>query len=293
MDTGGEQGTGPYLEGHLLVAMPTMADPRFAHTVIYMCAHSEDGAMGLVVNKLLESLSFSDLLEQLEIETETVDERIRVHFGGPVEAARGFVLHSTDYTHEATMQVDDEFALTATVDVLKAMATGNGPRLSMLALAMQAGRRASSTARFRRTAGSPCRPTRSWSSTRPRTASGSAPSAVSGSTPATSRASPAGLRARPSLTEARQAANAVRVRRRRSAEHCHFWSVESDPKRAWSTGHWVSTSNLTFQQWTSVIARKRLTGTPFNPAACGLDGARHLRHPGSRRRLWRRPHRAG
>ena len=134
MDTGGEQGTGPYLEGHLLVAMPAMADPRFAHTVIYMCAHSEDGAMGLVVNKLLESLSFSDLLEQLEIETETVDERIRVHFGGPVEAARGFVLHSTDYTHEATMQVDDDFALTATVDVLKAMAAGNGPRLSMLAL---------------------------------------------------------------------------------------------------------------------------------------------------------------
>ena len=134
MDAGSEQGTGPYLEGHLLVAMPTMADPRFAHTVIYMCAHSEDGAMGLVVNKLLESLSFSDLLEQLEIETETVDERIRVHFGGPVEAARGFVLHSTDYTHEATMQVDDDFALTATVDVLKAMAAGNGPRLSMLAL---------------------------------------------------------------------------------------------------------------------------------------------------------------
>ncbi len=134
MDTDGEQGTGPYLEGHLLVAMPTMADPRFAHTVIYMCAHSEEGAMGLVVNKLLESLSFSDLLEQLEIETETVDERICVHFGGPVEAARGFVLHSTDYTHEATMQVDDDFALTATVDVLKAMAAGNGPRLSMLAL---------------------------------------------------------------------------------------------------------------------------------------------------------------
>ena len=134
MDSGGEHGSGPYLEGQLLVAMPTMADPRFARSVIYMCAHSDDGAMGLVVNKLLESLSFSDLLEQLEIEAESVDERIRVHFGGPVEAARGFVLHSTDYTHEATMRVDDGFALTATIDVLKAMAEGRGPRLSMLAL---------------------------------------------------------------------------------------------------------------------------------------------------------------
>jgi len=134
MDSGGETGAGPYLEGQLLVAMPTMGDPRFARSVIYMCAHSDEGAMGLVVNKLLESLSFTDLLKQLDIEAESVDQRIRVHFGGPVESARGFVLHSTDYTHEATMQVDNEFALTATVDVLKAMAEGKGPRRSMLAL---------------------------------------------------------------------------------------------------------------------------------------------------------------
>ena len=134
MDSGGETGAGPYLEGQLLVAMPTMGDPRFARSVIYMCAHSDEGAMGLVVNKLLESLSFTDLLKQLDIEAESVDQRIRVHFGGPVESARGFVLHSTDYTHEATMRVDDEFALTATVDVLKAMAEGKGPRRSMLAL---------------------------------------------------------------------------------------------------------------------------------------------------------------
>ena len=130
----GERGAGPYLEGQLLVAMPTMADPRFARSVIYLCAHSDDGAMGLVVNKLLESLSFSDLLKQLEIEAESVDARIRVHFGGPVEAARGFVLHSTDYAHDATMRVDEGFALTATIDVLKAMAEGRGPRRSMLAL---------------------------------------------------------------------------------------------------------------------------------------------------------------
>lgn len=124
----------PFFEGQLLVAMPTMPDPRFERSVIYVCAHSEDGAMGIVVNKPLESLSFSELLEQLEIETTHVDERIRVHFGGPVEAARGFVLHSADYIHDATMIVDDEFALTATVDVLKALAEGDGPRDSLLAL---------------------------------------------------------------------------------------------------------------------------------------------------------------
>jgi putative transcriptional regulator len=123
-----------YFEGQLLVAMPTMPDPRFERSVIYMCAHSEEGAMGIVVNKPLESLSFSDLLEQLEIETESIDQSIRVHFGGPVEGARGFVLHSSDYVHDATMIVDDEFALTATVDVLKALAEGDGPRESLLAL---------------------------------------------------------------------------------------------------------------------------------------------------------------
>ncbi len=129
-----EGGGGPYLDGQLLVAMPTMMDPRFERTVIYLCAHSADGAMGLVVNKILDSLSFPDLLRQLGIETAEVDERIRVHFGGPVESGRGFVLHSADYDHEATMQVRDGFALTATLDVLKAMAEGRGPRHSLLAL---------------------------------------------------------------------------------------------------------------------------------------------------------------
>ncbi len=124
----------PYFEGQLLVAMPAMPDPRFERSVIYICAHSEDGAMGIVINKPIESLSFSELLEQLEIETAHVDERIRVHFGGPVEATRGFVLHSADYIHDATMIVDDEFALTATVDVLKALSEGDGPHDSLLAL---------------------------------------------------------------------------------------------------------------------------------------------------------------
>ncbi len=123
-----------YLDGHLLVAMPTMSDPRFARTVIYLCAHTADGAMGLVVNKLLDSLTFPDLLEQLGIQTSNTGDEIRVHFGGPVESARGFVLHSTDYMHDASMIVDGNIALTATVDVLKAMADGMGPRRHLLAL---------------------------------------------------------------------------------------------------------------------------------------------------------------
>jgi putative transcriptional regulator len=123
-----------YLSGQLLVAMPAMPDPRFAHSVVYLCAHTADGAMGLIVNKLIDSLSFPDLLRQLHIESADAVDQIRVHFGGPVEAARGFVLHSTDYVHDATMVVDDRFALTATIDVLKAIAKGSGPRRSLLAL---------------------------------------------------------------------------------------------------------------------------------------------------------------
>ena len=123
-----------YLTGHLLVAMPGMQDPRFVKTVIFMCAHSSDGAMGLVVNRVIDSLTFPDLLEQLNIDSEHVDERIRVHFGGPVESSRGFVLHSPDYVREATLVVDERVALTATVDILKAIAAGGGPERSLLAL---------------------------------------------------------------------------------------------------------------------------------------------------------------
>jgi len=124
----------PYLTGQLLVAMPGMLDPRFTKTVIYMCAHNADGAMGLVVNKLIESLSFPDLLAQLGIESVGIGDQIKIHFGGPVESSRGFVLHSPDYQRDATLVVDDQVALTATVDILKAIATGGGPRHSLLAL---------------------------------------------------------------------------------------------------------------------------------------------------------------
>ncbi len=127
-------GDDSYLTGHMLIAMPGMQDPRFDKSLIYMCAHSPEGAMGLVVNRALESLTFPDLLEQLEIDCVAGDERINVHFGGPVESGRGFVLHSADYVHEATLVVDGEVALTATLDILRAMAAGDGPRQSLLAL---------------------------------------------------------------------------------------------------------------------------------------------------------------
>ncbi len=123
-----------YLEGQLLIAMPTMADPRFTRTLIYMCAHNAEGAMGLVVNKILGSLTFPELLQQLGIETPGSGDEIRVHFGGPVESGRGFVLHSSDYVRDGTLIVDDNIALTATVDILQEIAGGAGPRHNLLAL---------------------------------------------------------------------------------------------------------------------------------------------------------------
>ena len=128
------QSDDPFLSGQLLIAMPGMQDERFAKTVIYMCAHTPEGAMGLVLNQALDSLTFPDLLEQLGIEEEIGTTDVRVHVGGPVEAGRGFVLHSADYSQEATLPVDDGIALTATVDILKAIARGRGPRKSLLAL---------------------------------------------------------------------------------------------------------------------------------------------------------------
>ena len=122
------------LSGQLLVAMPQMSDPRFARTVVYLCAHSADGAMGLVINRLIDSLSFGSLLAQLGVEAEGAPADMPVHFGGPVESSRGFVLHTSDYHQDSTLVIDDEIALTATVDVLRAIARGTGPRRRVLAL---------------------------------------------------------------------------------------------------------------------------------------------------------------
>ncbi len=123
-----------YLDGHMLVAMPQMSDPRFARSVIYLCAHSSDGAMGLVVNKLIDSITFPDLLHQLNIDEGFAGGQIRIHFGGPVESGRGFVLHSDDYVQDSTHVVNEGIALTATIDVLRAIANDERPRRSLLAL---------------------------------------------------------------------------------------------------------------------------------------------------------------
>jgi putative transcriptional regulator len=123
------------LTGQLLVAMPQMMDPRFARSVVYLCAHSEDeGAMGIVINKRLASLTMDELLTHLNLGPSAGGGAHPVHFGGPVEPGRGFVLHTADYREEATLVVGDEFAVTATLDILKAIGKGAGPRRSLLAL---------------------------------------------------------------------------------------------------------------------------------------------------------------
>lgn len=123
------------LSGRLLIAMPSMGDSRFAQSVIFMCSHSDQGAMGLIVNKPADDLSFKDLLKQLDIKTPADARSIRIHVGGPVEFGRGFVLHSAEYSQEeATMDVTPEFGMTATLDILEDIAEGNGPEQAILAM---------------------------------------------------------------------------------------------------------------------------------------------------------------
>ena len=126
--------TDGYLEGQLLIAMPSMRDERFQRTVIFMCAHSAQGAMGLVINRLAEQIDFKDLLEQLQIDVPVLRREIKVRTGGPVETGRGFVLHTADYSQNSTFQVSPEIGLTATADILKLIAGGKGPNHSLLAL---------------------------------------------------------------------------------------------------------------------------------------------------------------
>ena len=123
------------LTGTLLVAMPHMLDPRFARSVVYLCAHSEaDGTMGLVINKVLGGLTMGELFAQLDIAPGGPFTSRPVHFGGPVETGRGFVLHTADYRDEGTLLVADNLAVTATLDILRAIGKGKGPRQSLLAL---------------------------------------------------------------------------------------------------------------------------------------------------------------
>ena len=140
METGSKpQG---FLDGHFLMAMPSMADKRFARSVVYVCAHSGDGAMGIVINKLADDVSFRDLLVQLDIVQARNEpdlpggvDRVRVHRGGPVETGRGFVLHSGDFFLEnATLPIAEGVCLTATLEILRAVAEGRGPDEALLAL---------------------------------------------------------------------------------------------------------------------------------------------------------------
>jgi putative transcriptional regulator len=131
-----------YLDGQLLIAMPVMGDPRFERSVIYLCAHSAEGAMGIIVNRPAGSIDFPGLLVQLDIikKSEQIKlpenaETLKVLKGGPVETGRGFVLHSSDFfIQDATLRIDEEICLTATVDILKAIAKGSGPKHAILAL---------------------------------------------------------------------------------------------------------------------------------------------------------------
>jgi len=138
----GKSGKRGYLDGQMLIAMPSMLDERFARSLIYVCAHSSDGAMGIVVNHPAANISFSDLLVKLEvvpkserIQLPTRAEGVKVMRGGPVETERGFVLHSADFFIEnSTLPIAKDICLTATIDILKAIARGDGPASAILAL---------------------------------------------------------------------------------------------------------------------------------------------------------------
>ena len=136
------RGKPSYLNGQLLIAMPSMQDPRFARSVVYMCTHTKDGAMGLIINQRADNISFSELLVQARIVQEgkqgavpAAVQAMPVHVGGPVETGRGFVLHSAEFRgNDSTVTIDDKVSLTATIDILRAIAKGKGPARALLAL---------------------------------------------------------------------------------------------------------------------------------------------------------------
>lgn len=122
------------LTGKILIAMPFLSDPRFTHAVIYVCGHDAQGAMGLIVNKGLPAVTFEELLIQMNVDVSNIAPQVPVHYGGPVEIGRGFVLHSSDYASESTVLIENGFAMTATLDILRAIAQNEGPRDTLLAL---------------------------------------------------------------------------------------------------------------------------------------------------------------
>ena len=126
----------PFLSGKLIIAMPTMSDPRFKRSVVCICAHNEDGAIGIIINKIIESLSFSKIIKQLKLKKNKVkrDHSEPIYFGGPVETERGFILHTADYFSENSTPINTQISMTASTEILQALIDGNGPNKSIIAL---------------------------------------------------------------------------------------------------------------------------------------------------------------
>lgn len=123
-----------YLEGQLLIATPQLTGSCFAKSVIYICAHTSDGAMGIIINHLVDTIDSDEIFSQLNIQIPREGVDIPVHFGGPVDTARGFVLHSTDYAQKETVLMSEGIALTSNIDILKDISGGKGPKKCILAL---------------------------------------------------------------------------------------------------------------------------------------------------------------
>ena len=125
-----------FLKGKLIIAMPTMSDPRFMHSVICVCAHNEDGAIGIIINKTIDSLSFIDMISKFNVDKICVERNYSgsIYFGGPVETERGFILHSADYETEYSTIISEKISMTASTEILQALADGRGPSKSIVAL---------------------------------------------------------------------------------------------------------------------------------------------------------------
>lgn len=122
------------LAGHILIAMPQLRDPRFNHSLVLVCAHDEMGAMGIIVNKLLDDLKLDDLLRKLAITHYPAASHLPIYYGGPVEMGRGFILHSADFLRESSVLINSSIAITATLDMLSVIAEGRGPSKKLCAL---------------------------------------------------------------------------------------------------------------------------------------------------------------
>ena len=130
--------TGRSLAGKFLVSMPKLDDESFHHSVIYLCSHGKEGAMGFMINKKLKDFSFSDLAVPLPVNQFSNIENIYLYQGGPIEKIRGFVLHSAEYNKPGTYQIDEHVAVSSNLDILKDIAYGAGPVENLVALGYSA-----------------------------------------------------------------------------------------------------------------------------------------------------------